>query len=366
MRDRSRFSRTVRMFFPGSNANTLLLMTVFASPLFGPPRANAAEIQLNGPDGQATVLASENKSNNDATTATPGNPPPSNVQDANRPAGLAEVVVTGSRIPLPVNDLSPDAKIYTREQIDQSGGTTIADFLNTLSDVSLSITENGFQTLSGTTTVQLHGLPIGTTLVLLDGRRIGTSGAAQGYGQTYFDLNTIPLAAIDRIEVVSQGSSAIYGSDAIAGVVNIILKRNFNGFEANSKFGFASGTHEEGADFAWGRVDEKASLTLIGSYLNRTELPGYDRALTNDNNYTSYGGPDVDLYMCPNQANIYSLDGGNLPGIGAPYAAVPKGYTATPSQQEFLTTAGTLNRCSFVRYASRIQATERGSLLAEA
>ena len=75
MRDRNGFSRTGRMFVPGSLANTLLLMTVFASPLFGPSRANAAEIQLNGADGQATVLASENKSNNVGTTGTPGNPP---------------------------------------------------------------------------------------------------------------------------------------------------------------------------------------------------------------------------------------------------------------------------------------------------
>ncbi|MGO8974873.1 MAG: TonB-dependent receptor plug domain-containing protein [Steroidobacteraceae bacterium] len=365
MRDRNGFSRTGRMFVPGSLANTLLLMTVFASPLFGPSRAKTAEIQLNGADGQATVPASENKSNNVGTTAAPGKPPSLIVQDAIRPVGLEEVVVTGSRIPLPANDVSPDVKIYSRDQIDQSGVTSIADFLNTLPEVSLAITENGFQTLSGTTTVQLHGLPIGTTLVLLDGRRVGTSGAAQGYGLTYFDLNTIPLAAIDRIEVVSQGSSAVYGSDAIAGVVNFILKKDFNGIDTTIRYGFASGTHEEGADFAWGQSGENGSLSVIASYLNRTELPGYDRALTNDNNYTRYGGPNVDLYMCPDQANIYSLDGSNLPGIGAPYASVPAGYTGTPSQQEFLATAGSLSRCSFIRYASRIQGTERGSILAQ-
>jgi iron complex outermembrane receptor protein len=277
--------------------------------------------------------------------------------------GLEEVVVTGSRIPVIANETPPDAKIYTREQIDRSGGTTISEFLNTLPDVSLSITENGFQTLSGTTTVQLHGLPIGTTLILLNGRRVGTSGAGQLLGLTYFDLNTIPLAAVDRIELVSQGSSAVYGSDAIAGVINVILKQGYNGFAANSKYGSASAHHQEDADLTWGGRWDKGSLMLIGSYLTRTELPGYERTLTNDNNYVSDGGRNADYYMCPNQANIYSLDGNNLAGLSAPYAAVPAGYTGAPTRQEFGPTAGSLNRCSLFRYASQIQGTERAGIL---
>jgi iron complex outermembrane recepter protein len=350
---------------PGSILSVLLRLTVFSAAVLSPLTANAADVHVDGTENPATAPPTQDKPQGDATTATPDKPPPSSTQDTTRSAGLEEVVVTGSRIPLPANEGPQDVKIYTREQIDQSGATTVSEFLNTLPDVSLSITENGFQTLSGTTTIQLHGLPIGTTLVLLNGRRTGTSGAAQGYGLTYFDLNTIPVAIIDRIELVSQGSSAVYGSDAIAGVVNFILKKSFNGFEANSKFGFASGTHEAGVDFAWGQSGEKGSLSVIASYLNRTELPGYDRGLTNDNNYTQYGGPNVDLYMCPDQANIYSLGGSNLPGIGAPDAGVPAGYTGTPSQQEFLATAGSLNRCSFIRYASRIQGTQRASILAQ-
>src|SRR5262249_12510766 len=150
-----------------------------------------------------------------------------------------------------------EVKIYTREQIDQSGGTTLAEFIDTLPDVSLSIKEDGFQTLSGTTTVQLHGLPVGTTLILINGHRVETSGAAQAYGLTYFDLNSIPLAAVERIELLAQGSSAVYGSDAIAGVINIILKSRFSGLEANGQYGFAAGTHQQQADFTWGKAGNK-------------------------------------------------------------------------------------------------------------
>ena len=276
---------------------------------------------------------------------------------------LQELIVTGSRIPVPAADSYQDVKIYTRDQIDESGSTTVSEFLNTLPDASIAINENGFQTLSGTTTVQLHGLPVGTTLVLLDGRRLSTSGAAQVYQLTYFDLNTIPLAAVDRVELLSQGSSAVYGSDAIAGVVNVLLKKSFNGFEANAKYGSADEHHEIGADVAWGRQWDKGSFGVIGTYLTRTELPGWDRTLTNDNNYLAYGGPNANFYMCPNQANIYSLNGGNLPGLSAPYAAVPTGYTGVPSREEFVPTAGTLNQCSLGRWWSTIQGTERGSVL---
>jgi len=280
------------------------------------------------------------------------------------PAG-EQVVVTGSRIPQPQNEVPQEVKVYSREEIDESGGSTLAEFLNTLPDVSLSINENGFQTLSGTTTVQLHGLPVGTTLVLINGRRVGTSGVAQAYNLTYFDLNTIPLAAVDRIEVLPQGSSAVYGSDAIAGVVNVILKKDFTGFEANSKYGFASHHHETSAELAWGHRWDKGSVGIIGNFLTRTELRGYDRALTSDQNFTRYGGPNSDLYMCPNQANIYSLSGSNLPGIGAPYAAVPSGYKGIPSQAEFSSTAGILNQCGLLGYTSTIQGTDRGGALLE-
>ena len=274
-----------------------------------------------------------------------------------------EVVITGTRIPQNADESPEDVKVYTRDRIDRSGGTTLAEFLNTLPDVSLSITENGFQTPGASTTVRLHGLPIGTTLVLVNGRRVENSGVGQLSGLTYFDLNTIPLAAIDRIELVSQGSSAIYGSDAIAGVMNIILKNRFNGFEVNSKYGFASGTHQDDADLTWGSNWDKGSFMAVATYQTRTALTATDRALTSDQDYRALGGQDADFYMCPDQANVYSRNGANLPGLGATYAAVPGGYTGVPSRQEFATTAGTLNRCSLFKYVDLIPSTERTGLL---
>jgi len=277
---------------------------------------------------------------------------------------LQEVVVTGSRLALTASQSAQDVKTYTSEQIAQSGQTTVSDFLNTLPSVSIAVGENYFQTGLGSTTVQLRGLPYGTTLVLINGRRIETSGSQSG--NDFFDLNNIPLAAVERIEVVADGSSAIYGSDAIAGVVNIILKRNFDGFEASAKYGWASSIDETNASAAWGKRLDKGSFSIIGSYQTRGELDSGKRSITANNNYQSLGGTDNNLNMC-NPGNIFSADGVTpLPGLGsATYAAVPVGYTGKPSVQEFQGTAGTLNECSIGLGATIIAPTHRAGVYAQ-
>lgn len=276
---------------------------------------------------------------------------------------LEEVVVTGSRIPHPAKEGTQEVKIYTKEQIDQSGQTTVADFMNTLPSVSQATGESGLQSYVGATTVQLRGLPVGTTLVLLNSRRLESSGAQSGQ---FFDLNSIPLAAVERIEVVSDGSSAIYGSDAIAGVVNIILRRGFDGFEGGIKFGHAAELHETDASLAWGKEWEHGSLTIVGSYQTRSGLSSSDRTLTSTRDFTSFGGQDNNLPLC-SPANIYSVDGITpLPGLGtATYAAVPNGYRGTPTIQEFSATAGIQRTCSLLQGSSLIPESRRPAALIE-
>ncbi len=153
---------------------------------------------------------------------------------------LEEIVVTGSRIPMKAMEGAQEVKIYSREQIEQSGQTTVADFLSTVPSVSISNGENGYQGYGGASSVQLHGLPQGTTLVLINGRRVESVSGIDQFNNL-FDLNTIPLAAVERVEVVPEASSAIYGSDALAGVVNIILKKDLDGVEVSAKYRAASG-----------------------------------------------------------------------------------------------------------------------------
>lgn len=268
-----------------------------------------------------------------------------------------EIVVTGSRIPQAVIAGPQEIQVFSVERIDQSGQTTIADFLSTLPAVSVNTTESPFFfNQRGTTAVQLHGLPLGTTLVLVNGRRVESSGAAAA--GDFFDLNSIPVAAVDRLEVLPDGSSAIYGSDAIAGVVNIILKHDFNGLELSAKQGWARNLTDSNANFVWGNRWESASLTIVGSYEKRGGLTAFQRRLTADADYTAFGGPNDDFPTC-NPGNVFSVDGNNLPGLNAPYAAVPAGFSGPPSIAEFQGTAGAINQCKLQRAASLIPASQR-------
>ena len=149
---------------------------------------------------------------------------------------IEEVVVTGSRIPRTDLDGVAPVTIYTEADIDRTGATSIGQLLREIPSVS-----GGAQTTQinngggGTMQISLRGMGAVRTLVLLNGRRV-VSSVSSGAG-TAVDLNTIPTSIIQRIEVLKDGASAVYGSDAIAGVVNIITKNDFEGFELSAYLG---------------------------------------------------------------------------------------------------------------------------------
>lgn len=150
---------------------------------------------------------------------------------AEAPVRVTEIVVTGSR--LPHGDLVADSPIRTvdREQVVASGALTLEGVLNRLPQVTPSYSSAANNpSKNGVAYVDLRGLGPSRNLVLLDGRRVVGADASNSV-----DLNTIPLALIERIEVVTGGASAVYGADAVAGVENVILKRRFDGLELDSR-----------------------------------------------------------------------------------------------------------------------------------
>ena len=152
---------------------------------------------------------------------------------------LDRITVTGSNIPRTNTETPSPVQVVTRQEIDRTGKTTVAEYLQTLTaDGSGSIPKtfgNGFA--GGGAGISLRGLGAGSTLVLLNGRRMATYGLADDGQKVFTDLSTIPLDAVERIEVLKDGASAIYGSDAIAGVVNIILRSDFNGAILRGSYG---------------------------------------------------------------------------------------------------------------------------------
>ena len=140
------------------------------------------------------------------------------------------VEVTGSRIKRTDAETASPVQIITREDIERTGKTSIQDVLRGVTADSKARSRprspNGFA--SGSAAISLRGLGVNSTLVLVNGRRMTTYGLADDGVRTFVDLNSIPLEAVERVEVLKDGASAIYGADAVGGVVNIILQQELH------------------------------------------------------------------------------------------------------------------------------------------
>jgi iron complex outermembrane recepter protein len=156
---------------------------------------------------------------------------------------VQEVVITGSRIAQPnLNGASP-IQVVSSQEILQSGTTDISSLMNRLpqnfqnSAADFSATTNPLTSAGGLSTADLRGLGPQRTLVLVDGRRLGVGDASTLNPNPAPDLDQIPAPLVERIDVVTGGASAVYGSDAIAGVVNFVMKRNFQGLQIDGQYG---------------------------------------------------------------------------------------------------------------------------------
>ncbi len=262
-------------------------------------------------------------------------------------AEVTRVEITGTRLkrinaegPAPVN-------VYTAKDIEQSGQPNLERFLAGLNEASVSAGEGGFGATLGQASVQLRGLPLGTTLVLINGRRVEAVGTSLA---NFFNLNLIPMAAIERVEVVPVGSSAVYGGDALAGVVNVILKKSIDGLSLSANLGSGRGFGDGGISLATGGHSNEGSYLLLGSYSRSTPLTETERGFFVDTDYTRFGGRDARVRNCT-PGTVRSVSGANLPGLDSSFAAIPQSAAGQALQiSDFAPTAGTANLCD--RYAN--------------
>jgi len=263
---------------------------------------------------------------------------------------LSEVIVTGSRLRQSGEGAAP-VIVFDRPRIEQLGVTNLADVLSYLPQQPFSVNE--FTNVGGARAVQLRGLGLGTTLVLINGRRTVTSAVTSS--ANYFDLNTIPLAAVERVEVLADSASAIYGADAVGGVVNIILRSDIERPSLALTYGSAEdGAGERQASFAFGHSTERFRTSAVLSYEDRDFLNGDERNLSADQDYTRFGSTDRRV-TTSNPGNITSVSSANLPGLASRSAAVPAGSTGVGlTPESFAGTAGQVNRESLSRFSSII------------
>ncbi len=191
---------------------------------------------------------------------------------------LEKIEVTGSRIKRADIETSQPIFSLSREDISAQGLTSIGDVIQRISAGGSSLNSSYNNGGNGETRVSLRNLGSQRTLVLVNGKRwVGGTGLGGAV-----DLNTIPTAAVERVEVLKDGASTIYGSDAIAGVVNVILRKDFEGAEANAYLGqYDKGDgSRQSYDFTLGSSGDRWSAMLGVGYVKEEPVYAGDREIS--------------------------------------------------------------------------------------
>ncbi len=238
-----------------------------------------------------------------------------------------DIVVTGTSI-RGIRPVGSATVPLTREDIQQTGLTSTADVVRTLpqlqnlgQDETRTSGSQDAGTNSGRgTALNLRGLGANATLMLVDGRRIAPSGTTSGFG----DPNQIPIAAVERIEVVTDGASAIYGTDAVGGVVNFIVRKNYNGAEVTGRYSTTDGYDQWGAAAVVGRSWDWGNFVVAYDHDDRRAmLRGSSPYLRQD--LRPFGGNDGRINgatVTPRVPIIVTQSGGVIR-----YFSVPDTYT---------------------------------------
>jgi iron complex outermembrane recepter protein len=210
---------------------------------------------------------------------------------------LKGVEVTGSLIRSSDKTGYNQVQTITAQDIKDSGATTVADYLRQDSANSgSSYNESTVLNQSpGATGIALRGLSVKYSLVLIDGQRVAPYGYASGGTDTFVDLNTLPLNMIDRIEIVKTGAVSQYGSDAIAGVVNIITKKDYQGLQVDGNLGGAQHGGQGTTNFSvlggFGDLkSDRYNVTAALSYLRQSGVSLAERDITSSQDYSGLSG----------------------------------------------------------------------------
>ena len=209
-------------------------------------------------------------------------------------ATLDKIEVTGSRIRrVDAENASPVVTI-DRQAIEKTGKLTIGDLVQELPNIAGAATNPNVNNGGGTgaSTVDLRGLGSQRTLVLINGRRVVHTGGADGGA----DVNAIPASAVERIEVLTVGASSVYGSDAIAGVVNFIMRKDFEGMQASIDYGISSRNDGQrtGGSFTFGQTGDKGNVVAGVNYNKFDGISSGDRDYSKAATYL-YGGSAFSL-----------------------------------------------------------------------
>lgn len=246
-----------------------------------------------------------------AAQSSPTSTPSGSYDDRN----LEEVVVTGTSIKgvAPVGSSLVSVGVVDLEKTQAINLSTLVNTIPALTtNGSLAQGENLWSFYSPQIH-QLGGSSSNTTLVLIDGMRMPGGGAQ--FNQT--DPNIIPTSALERIDVLADGASSVYGSDAVAGVVNFITRRTFNGAQINSAYGVADSYYNWDLNGIWGTTWETGGVYVASQYSFQSELFVRDRPWAARGDYRPVGGSNTNGFTCdPATMRVTGVSSGEAPGNG--------------------------------------------------
>ena len=226
--------------------------------------------------------------------------------DEEKPLELERQLVTGSRIKrIDVEEARP-VVVITREDIELSGRESVADVLRNSAVNSFgSSREVSGSSWIGQATIDLHGIGANRSLVLLDGRRVPRSPVTANQA---VDLNIIPLAAVERIEILTDSASAIYGSDAIGGVINVILRKDYEGMEIGVSLDqpTRAGADAESGVITLGGATNRGRFLFSADFRNKEHIASADRFYTRGT--TGYASGAADYPNAPFPATWYAWE----------------------------------------------------------
>lgn len=231
---------------------------------------------------------------------------------------LERVEITGSSIKRVDAEGPSPVDVVTRQQIERTGATTINELLRSIAAVDIfdqgELASNS-PSGSGTATVRMRGLSETDVLVLLNGRRLPINALHDGSGAgAAVDLNMIPIGAIERIDILKDGASAIYGADAVAGVFNIITRKDYTGAEAYASYGISSRSDGKewraGVTAGFGSLaEDKYNLLLTLDRFKRDPIYRKDRDITRSVDFRRFGVGDFRSSFSP-FGNYVNASGG--------------------------------------------------------
>lgn len=270
-------------------------------------------------------------------------------------AAPQRVVVTGSLISRTDKETPTPVQVLTAADIQKSGKTSVAELLSDLASNGAGTLGTGFAGAfaNGASGVSLRGLTVGATLVLVDGHRVAPYPLSDDAQRSFVDVSSIPFDAIDHIEVLKSGASSTYGSDAIAGVVNIILKKNLNGTRVSAEAGNTQHgggkTKRASISTGFGDLDKNgynAFVTAEWREQKAIKITDRDQFTWAQRDWRERGGNNLTLGV-PTSLNG-NLTAPNSPFLYNPAGVNPAGVTNVnnPANYQFLDPS----KCNFALY----------------